>query len=1359
MVYKLKHLIMRTIIYIIAFMLIYSSSNAQSSQQRVEGLQTQPTNSDYNTVIQTGEKSFNTSIFSPEYAPPTQKTQGFVPDTRNLNPAAGVYHGSASATYTDGDILTDYNTGPDADDYSDCPGTLVVTIPYGAVITGVDVYYEMTAIGAGWMSDQRSRIVNTNSGGSEEDSYHMGSGGQTGTYIYQRSGLDIANDVEDGGNITFELHAFRTYGNSDEGCDAEYNIVDDGTWSVTVHYTAPLPFYDDFEGEELAASWTQYIYGSDHRIWNHSSVSFSGEQGLSHAYNIQDESNNWLVSPAIELPSDHVTELSFWYYGAFYGWYTYTGLWISDGSSDPQALDFEEIFEFDDITANQWQHFSISLEDYQGEEIYIALWYQGEDGHTFRADEFRVLPQVETPAYYYDYVVSEEIKLMDVSTPQNEYNIGMTTPAFPRAATFANGRYLQTSTNVIYSLSPDSLVYDTVITHGSFSNGLAFNHLTNELYLIGGNFGGNLYAVDMVLEEVNTLGSAPGNVNMLDGAFDNHGNLYITYTDSDSDEIFLGIMNTETVEITPIGSVDSSTGTINSLFFDYTNDNLYIQHNTSSTSGSLYVLDRESADMTEVTNGGENSRFSVATAYSNVFLEVTDGHTGDPIEEATILFENNTVQSDNNGEALLALGYGTHEFVIEKPGYFDYHGSFELGKEHKLITVSMDLRPEVSVNPDSFSETLAEGESFSRTFSIENPVEGSQLNINMALLEGSSAKKGMDELNPRLIPGQADSNEALVQTSHQSGNRDHKFMASTDKSTDKSVYANVLYLESMSGDGNDFYNELQGLPSIYNLDVVNLEAETPNVDYMLGYHLIIVATNFPVADSEMLGDNLAQYVDAGGKLILMQGAFALGGDWYLTGEIMTPPYSPVAASPYSLDDAVAIDFADHPITESVNMITTGLYGYLSLQGDGVSLGDYDVGYPVGAYNPDKSVVGLNIFPGDTFWEGDLMQLMDNTINWMLETPEWLSLDMYSATISGGSSQEVTLTFDAENLTQGNYEASIRLVSNELETGFVSIPVNLEVEIAEYDLSLTANPASGGSVSGEGSYQAGETVTATATANQGYEFINWTHDGTEVSNVTSYSFDMPAEDYALTAHFSEVEPESYTLTINIDPEEGGTVVGEGPYGAGESVTVTATSNAGYEFVNWTHGGSQVSADEEYTFFMPAQDYTLTANFIQEDEEGYTLILVAEPADGGVLSGGGNYEPGESVTITATANQGYEFINWTHNDSQVSAESTYNFFMPGEDYDLVANFELATTVTENPVQELEVYPNPATHVLNIQSPVTPDAIQIFNLSGSQVYRSESPRISHQLTIETFDEGLYLIRVIFEDEVQTRKVLIQP
>lgn len=143
---------------------------------------------------------------------------------------------SASATYTSGTIDTD-RSFTSTSVSSSCPGSLSVTIPVGAIITGVDVVYSMTAVGTGRMSQQRSQLRCVSTGGASEATLATGTGNATGTLAYSRTGLTIANGVSGGGTINFQLHAGRTSGGS--GCNATYNYVNNNTWKVTVYYCNP----------------------------------------------------------------------------------------------------------------------------------------------------------------------------------------------------------------------------------------------------------------------------------------------------------------------------------------------------------------------------------------------------------------------------------------------------------------------------------------------------------------------------------------------------------------------------------------------------------------------------------------------------------------------------------------------------------------------------------------------------------------------------------------------------------------------------------------------------------------------------------------------------------------------------------------------------------------------------------------------------------------------------------------------------------------------------------------------------------------------------------------------------------------
>ena len=222
---------------------------------------------------------------------------------------------------------------------------------------------------------------------------------------------------------------------------------------------------------------------------------------------------------------------------------------------------------------------------------------------------------------------------------------------------------------------------------------------------------------------------------------------------------------------------------------------------------------------------------------------------------------------------------------------------------------------------------------------------------------------------------------------------------------------------------------------------------------------------------------------------------------------------------------------------------------------------------------------------------------------------------------------------------------------------------------QYTIDVSANPTDGGTVTGGGTYNQGQSCTVTATANSGYTFTNWTENGSVVSTQASYIFSVNSN-RTLVANF-QAQSQDYTITVSANPTDGGTVNGGGTYQQGQSCTVTATPASGYTFVRWTENGTQVSTNASYTFTV-TNNRTLVAQF---QEETYNIRVSANPPLGGTVTGGGTYHQGDNCTVTATANNGYIFINWTENGNVVSNNANYSFTVTGGRV-LVANFQIQT-----------------------------------------------------------------------------------
>jgi hypothetical protein len=266
----------------------------------------------------------------------------------------------------------------------------------------------------------------------------------------------------------------------------------------------------------------------------------------------------------------------------------------------------------------------------------------------------------------------------------------------------------------------------------------------------------------------------------------------------------------------------------------------------------------------------------------------------------------------------------------------------------------------------------------------------------------------------------------------------------------------------------------------------------------------------------------------------------------------------------------------------------------------------------------------------------------------------------SCTVSATANSGYTFTNWTENSnvvsTNANYTFTV--------TGNRTLVAHFTVQ--NYTISVSANPTNGGTVTGGGTYQQGQTCTVNATPNVGYNFVRWTENGNQVSTNPSYTFTVNSN-RNLVAQF---QLQSYTITASADPTTGGTVTGGGTFNYGQSCTLTATPASGYTFINWTKNGLQVSTNPTYSFTV-TESATYVAHF---EIETFTIAATANPAAGGSVTGAGTYSFGEECTVTATANEGYNFVDWTENGNQVSTNASYNFVVT-EDRTLVANFEVA------------------------------------------------------------------------------------
>ena len=265
---------------------------------------------------------------------------------------------------------------------------------------------------------------------------------------------------------------------------------------------------------------------------------------------------------------------------------------------------------------------------------------------------------------------------------------------------------------------------------------------------------------------------------------------------------------------------------------------------------------------------------------------------------------------------------------------------------------------------------------------------------------------------------------------------------------------------------------------------------------------------------------------------------------------------------------------------------------------------------------------------------------------------------------------------------------------------------------EYVITAESNDRSMGTVAvvpKQETYPVGTTVTFTATpVSEEYEFVNWTakETGEVVGTEPELIFTVGSEDKSFVANFKKAD--TFTVTAFPEGDLMGTVAITPPsegnvYQKGTEITVTATPNEGYEFANWVEivDGTEVpvpDAPAEYTFVIE-RDCTLKAVFtpIEEGKKHFTATIRTNDDTMGTVtvepaSENNVYEEGTELTVTAEANEGFEFVNWVEENAanektEVSKDVVYTFSIT-KDTSLVANFKRVKEPVPEGLTALEI-----------------------------------------------------------------------
>lgn len=169
------------------------------------------------------------------------------------------------------------------------------------------------------------------------------------------------------------------------------------------------PFTEDFESETFPPlGWAKYDLDGDGTVWalswyNHTP---GGQFSALHSWS-WDSQDGWLVTPKISVPEEGFFYLSFWSYVGESEYYDKNSVLISTGSGNPNDDDFVEVWTVSEVSESWGQHF-IDIEEFAGQDIYIAFRYEGEYAHFWAIDDVSLGEEIDVEPVM--FVSAEEIQ-------------------------------------------------------------------------------------------------------------------------------------------------------------------------------------------------------------------------------------------------------------------------------------------------------------------------------------------------------------------------------------------------------------------------------------------------------------------------------------------------------------------------------------------------------------------------------------------------------------------------------------------------------------------------------------------------------------------------------------------------------------------------------------------------------------------------------------------------------------------------------------------------------------------------------------------------------------------------------------
>ncbi|MEJ2354685.1 MAG: choice-of-anchor D domain-containing protein, partial [candidate division WOR-3 bacterium] len=449
--------------------------------------------------------------------------------------------------------------------------------------------------------------------------------------------------------------------------------------------------------------------------------------------------------------------------------------------------------------------------------------------------------------------------------------------------------------------------------------------------------------------------------------------------------------------------------------------------------------------------------------------------------------------------------------------------------------------PEISVTPDSVSDSLFTGETSTKILTINNTgvtdlifsISLEDLGFKPVIIQDSRFSRANIEKQ-----GALSTTNINRTTSRNETNADFRVL-SFPKAPPMADIA-ILGVEDPRYDAylENVSEYLVNSGRFASVNTINGYATTPTLAELQTYDAVGVFSWRNWGDPDAIGDVLADYIDSGGNVFVAFAANAAAGDLPIGGRFDSENYWLISPNSYSMSNNYSMGTVlepDHAIMTGVDSLISRskLNSEALVSKDATILAEFEDGTPLLAIGRKNNSLRTDIsFPFITSATNaagidattDAELLIINAFEW-LTNPAWLLTELSSDTVPAGGSVNIEVTFDASQLFGGNYYANIIVSSNDPANPELKIPAHLHVTGAP-DISIPYDTLSYGIVFN--GYSATDTLII---ENNGTDLLT-------VTNILSDNADYNAD----ITNFSLNPGENRKVPVIFTPSSTGVITG-------------------------------------------------------------------------------------------------------------------------------------------------------------------------------------------------------------------------